>query len=192
MDKEHFKQVLRHSPFHSRLDDHCLVKNWMSWNGYQTPRLLDTLASEYFAIRNSCSVMDLTPMEKYRISGPDALKFLNRLVTRDVSRLQVNRVSYVLWCNDEGKVLDDGTLFRLKEDEYLLCSQHHQLDWLMISSLGMDVTIELQTDDIAALAVQGPTACSVLMETGITGLDQLKPFGIMQTRIDGFSHRLYR
>jgi len=129
--------------------------------------------------------MDLTPMEKYGISGPDALKFLNRLVTRDISGLQLNRVSYVLWCNDEGKVLDDGTLFRIKEGEYRLCSQHHQLDWLMISSLGMDVMIEQQTDDIAALAVQGPTSCSVLMAAGITDLDQLEPFGIMQTIVDG-------
>ncbi|MEJ2761609.1 MAG: aminomethyltransferase family protein [Gammaproteobacteria bacterium] len=184
MDKDHFRQVLRQSPFHSRLEEHNLLKNWASWNGYLTPRLLDTKASEYFAIRSSCSVMDLTPMEKYRISGPDALKFLNRLVTRDVSRLQQSRVSYVLWCNDEGKVLDDGTLFRLGENEYRLCSMHHQLDWLMLSSLGMDVAVEKQTDDIAALAVQGPTSCSVLMEAGIGNLHQLKPFHFVHSRIN--------
>ena len=73
----------------------------MSWNGYQTSRVLDTLSAEYFAIRSGCSVMDLTPMEKYRITGPDALAFLNRLVARDVSRLKPNRVTYVVWCNDD-------------------------------------------------------------------------------------------
>jgi aminomethyltransferase len=185
MDKDHLRQVFRQSPFHPRLEEHNLLGNWASWNGYLTPRLLDTRASEYFAIRSSCSVMDLTPMEKYRIRGPDALKFLNRLVTRDVSRLQQGRVSYVLWCNDEGKVLDDGTLFRLKENEYRLCSLHHQLDWLLLSSLGMDVTIEQQTDDIAALAVQGPTSCSVLMKAGIADLHQLKPFHLVHSRING-------
>lgn len=89
--KHDFREVLQHSPFHARLEEHCLIKNWMSWNGYQTPRVLDTLASEYFAIRSSCSVMDLTPMEKYLISGPDALAYLNRLVTRDISSLKPGR-----------------------------------------------------------------------------------------------------
>jgi len=185
MDKDHFRQTLRQSPFYPCLEKHNRLGSWASWNGYLTPRLLDTGASEYFAVRSSCSVMDLTPMEKYRISGPDALKFLNRLVTRDVSRLQQDRVSYVLWCNDEGKVLDDGTLFRLGENEYRLCSMHHQLDWLMLSSLGMDVSIEQETDEIAALAVQGPTSCSVLMEAGIGDLHQLKPFHLMYSRING-------
>jgi aminomethyltransferase len=180
------KQVLLPSPFHPRIEQHCLVKNWMSWNGYQTARVYDTLASEYFAIRSSCSVMDLTPMEKYRISGPDALSFLNRLVVRDVSALKPNRVTYAVWCNDEGKVLDDGTIFHLHQGEYRLCSQHHQLDWLLISSLGMDVSIVEETHEVAALAVQGPTAYSVLSAAGFDGLDQLKPFGILHTQLDGF------
>ena len=187
-----FSQVLKHSPFHSRVEEHCLIKNWMSWNGYQTARIYDTLASEYFAIRSSCSVMDLTPMEKYRISGPDALKFLNRLVTRDVSGLKPHRVTYVVWCNDEGKVLDDGTIFHLQEGNYRLCSQHHQLDWLLISSLGMDVTITEETHEIAALAVQGPTACSVLNAAGFSGLSTLKPFGIVHTLLNGFEVTISR
>lgn len=185
LEHHDFKEVLQHSPFHDRIDDLSLVKNWMSWNGYQTARVYDTLASEYFAIRSACSVMDLTPMEKYRISGPDALKFLNRLVTRDVTKLKPHRVTYVLWCNDEGKVLDDGTIFHLEQGEYRLCSQHHQLDWLLISSLGMDVNIEEETHAVAALTVQGPTACSVLSAAGFNGLDQLKPFGIVHTLLNG-------
>ncbi|HAT26451.1 MAG TPA: glycine cleavage system protein T [Gammaproteobacteria bacterium] len=181
-----FRQVLQPSPFHPRVEEHCRVKNWTSWNGYQTARVYDTLAAEYFAIRSSCSVMDLTPMEKYRIGGPDALKFLNRLVARDISGLKPNRVTYVLWCNDEGKVLDDGTIFHLRQGEYRLCSQHHQLDWLLISALGMDVSVIVETHEIAALAVQGPTAYSVLTAAGFEGLDQLKPFGILYTQVAGF------
>ena len=179
-------EVLKPTPFHERVEKHCRLRNWMSWNGYLTARVYDTLASEYFAIRSSCSVMDLTPMEKYRIIGPDALKFLNRLVVRDVSNLKPLRVTYVAWCNDEGKALDDGTIFHLRQGEYRLCSQHHQLDWLLMSSLGMDVTITEETHDVAALAVQGPTSYSVLSAAGINGLDKLKLFGILHTELNGF------
>lgn len=186
MQHHNFRQALQHSPFHQRIEEQSLVKSWSGWNGYQTARTLDTLASEYFAMRSSCSVMDLTPMEKYRISGPDAYKFLDRLVTRDISSLKPNRVTYVVWCNDDGKVIDDGTIFHLGDAGYRLCSQHHQLDWLLISSLGMDVTIEEETHEVAALSVQGPTSCSVLSEAGIDGLEQLKPFGIMRTRLNDF------
>ena len=191
-DRHDFRQVLQPSPFHARVEDHCLVKNWMSWNGYQTARVYDTLASEYFAIRSSCSVMDLTPMEKYRISGPQAPAFLNRLVTRDVSGLKPGRVTYVVWCNDDGKVLDDGTIFHLRPGEYRLCSQHHQLDWLLLSSLGMDVSIEEETHDVAALSVQGPTSCSVLMAAGFADLAQLKPFGITHTVLQGMEVMISR
>ena len=183
MEKHDFNQVLQLSPFHERIDTLGLMKNWTSWNGYQTARIFDTLAAEYFTIRSSCSVMDMTPMEKYRITGPDAVTFLNRLVTRDISKLKPGRVTYVVWCNDDGRVLDDGTIFHLGEDGYRLCSQHHQLDWLMISSLGMDVSIEHETHDIAALSVQGPTAYSVLAAAGFTKLDTLKPFGILNTSL---------
>ncbi len=186
MEKDHFRQVLQHSPFHDRIAEQNLVENWMSWNGYQTSRVLDTLSAEYFAIRSGCSVMDLTPMEKYRIRGPDALAFLNRLVARNVSKLKPNRVTYVVWCNDDGKVLDDGTIFHLGEAGYRLCSQHHQLDWLMISSQGFDVDVVEETHEVAALSVQGPTSCAVLTEAGIMGLDQLKPYGILNTQLHGF------
>lgn len=192
MEKHDFNQVLQHSPFFARVDALSLVKNWSPWNGYQTARVYDTLSSEYFAIRSSCSVMDMTPMEKYRITGPDALKFLNHLVTRDVSKLKPGRVTYVVWCNDEGRVIDDGTIFHLGEDGYRLCAQHHQLDWLLISALGMDVKIVPETHDVAALSVQGPTSCSVLTAAGVEGLDALKPFGIMNTKLNGFDLMISR
>jgi aminomethyltransferase len=186
MEQHDFTQALQHSPFTARIEQQSIVKNWSGWNGYQTPRVLDTLAAEYYAMRSSCSVMDLTPMEKYRITGPDAEIFLTRLVTRDISNLRPGRVTYVLWCNDDGKVLDDGTIFHLGDAGYRLCSQHHQLDWLLISSLGMDVSIEEETGDVSALSVQGPTSCSVLTAAGIDGLDQLKPYGILHTQLHGF------
>ncbi len=186
MEKHDFREVLQRSPFFPRADALSQVKVWSPWNGYQTARIYDTLASEYFAIRSSCSVFDMTPMGKYRITGPDAVRFLTRLVTRDISKLKPGRVTYVVWCNDEGQVLDDGTIFHLGDDGYRLCAQHNQLDWLLISALGMDVTIEEETHNVAALSVQGPTSCSVLEAAGIDGLQELKPFDIMNTFLDGF------
>jgi len=185
--KEHFRQAMQHGPFHSRLAAMTQTEEWTSWNGYMAPRVLDTLSTEYFAVRSSCSVMDMSPMEKYRITGPDAYRYLDRLLTRDLSKLKPGRVTYVVWCNDEGKVIDDGTVFQFGENDYRLCSQHHQLDWLLISAMGFDVGIEVETHDVAALAVQGPTSYSVLTEAGIAGLDELRPFGIANLHCQGFA-----
>jgi aminomethyltransferase len=178
IDHRHFRQALQRTPFHDRLVAMSTTEEWMSWNTYKVPRVVDKLPIEYFAVRSGCAVMDLTPMEKYRIKGHDARAYLDRLVTRDISKLRPGRVTYVVWCNDEGKVIDDGTLFQLGENDYRLCAQHHQLDWLLMSATGFDVQIDVETHEIAALAVQGPTSFSVLETAGINGLDELKPFGI--------------
>ena len=186
IQKEHFRQAMQHTPFHARLATLTQTEEWTSWNGYMAPRVLDKLSTEYFAVRSSCSVMDMSPMEKYRITGTDAFRFLDRMVTRDLSKLKPGRVTYLVWCNDDGRLIDDGTLFQFGENDYRLCSQHHQLDWLMISSMGFDVTIETETHDVAALAVQGPTSYSVLTEAGIAGLEELRPFGIANLNCRGF------
>jgi len=178
--KEHFRQALEHTPFHARLAPLSQTQEWTGWNGYQVARTFDKLANEYFAVRSGCAVMDLTPMEKYRISGAGARAFLDRLVVRDISGLRPGRVTYVVWCNDDGKVIDDGTLFQFADDDYRLCAQHHQLDWLLISARGFDVSIEVETHEVAALAVQGPTSWSVLAAAGIDGLEELKPFAIAE------------
>jgi aminomethyltransferase len=186
IQKEHFRQAMQHTPFHARLAALTQTEEWTSWNGYMAPYVLDKLSTEYFAVRSSCAVMDMTPMEKYRITGVDAFRFLDRLVTRDLSKLEPGRVTYVVWCNDDGKLIDDGTLFQFAEGDYRLCSQQHQFDWLMTSSTGFDVSIEIETHDVAALAVQGPTSFSVLTEAGIAGLDDLRPFGIAHLSCRGF------
>jgi aminomethyltransferase len=186
IDHTHFRQGMQHTPFHDRYAAMSTTENWASWNTYKVPYVVDKLSTEYFAVRSGCSVMDLTPMEKYRIEGSDARAYLDRLLTRDLSNLRPGRVSYVVWCNDDGKVIDDGTLFQLDDNTYRLCSQHHQLDWLMMSATGFDVQIGVETHDIAALAVQGPTSYSVLTAAGIAGLDDLKPFGIKNLQCEGF------
>ena len=172
----HYLQPLLPTPFHARSRAASQLDAFVPWSGYSTVDVYTTVEHEYFAIRNAATVYDLTPMVKYRIGGADALRYLNRLVTRDVAKLRVNRVAYCVWCNDDGHVIDDGTIFRLGEREYRLCTAERQLDWLLDSALGFDVQVEEVTTQIAALALQGPTSCSVLRALGLAGVENLRPF----------------
>ena len=174
----HFKQPLLHTPFHRRARELSQVDSFVPWAGYTTVDVFTTMEQEYFAIRNATTLYDLTPMVKYRIVGPDALAYLNRLVSRDLSKLRPDRVAYCVWCNDAGHLVDDGTVFRLGSDEYRLCTADRQIDWLLDSAIGFDVTVEEITEQIAALSVQGPTSCAVLKDAGLLGLELLKPFDI--------------
>ncbi len=173
------------TPFYSRLAALDTLNEWHEWKGYSSADALYCAETEYFAIRNATAVFDLTPMTKYRIKGPDALAYLDRLVTRDMKKIRPGRVAYAVWCDDEGQVIDDGTIFHLREGEYRLCSQERHFAWLQDSAIGFDVDIALETDDIAALAIQGPTSCSVLTRMGVDGLDTLKLFGLMHFDFEG-------
>jgi aminomethyltransferase len=173
------------SPFYSRLVALDTVNSWHNWKGYTTPDELYCAETEYFAIRNATGVFDLTPMTKYRITGPDALAYLDRLVTRDMTKIRAGRVAYAVWCNDQGQVIDDGTIFHLKEGEYRLCSQERHMAWLMDSAIGFDVDIVDETADVAALAVQGPTSYGTLSRMGLDGLGELKPFGLAHFDFEG-------
>ncbi|WP_435213028.1 aminomethyltransferase family protein [Luminiphilus sp. nBUS_16] len=177
--------MLLPTPFHSRVEAMCDMNDWGNWMGYTTPNAYFDVELEYFAIRSTTGVFDLSPMNKYRIIGPDAEAFLNRMVTRNVSKLGINRVGYAVWCNDAGQVMDDGTIFRLGEQDFRLCSYQRADDWLNWCTLGFDVTITNESEDLAGLAVQGPTSCTILTLLGCTGLDQLKPFGIAHFTFEG-------
>jgi aminomethyltransferase len=161
------------------------VNEWHAWKGYSSANELYCADTEYFAIRNSTGVFDLTPMTKYRIAGPDALDYLNRLVTRDMTKIRPGRVAYAVWCDDQGQVIDDGTIFHLREGEYRLCSQERHFAWLQAAAIGFDVDVTHETDDIAALAVQGPTSFTILQKLNIKGLADLKPFGLLHCDFEG-------
>lgn len=178
-NKEHFRKHSLPTPFYPRLEALSQGSSWHSWKGYLAADYFENVELEYFAIRNACSVMDLSPMCKYRVRGKDARAFLNRMVTRDMSKLKPGRVGYSVWCNDQGRVIDDGTIFRFAEDDYRLCAYERQYEWLMISSAGFDVDISDETGEVAALSVQGPTSFAVLKSLGLSGIEKLKPFGIM-------------
>ncbi|MGC1523130.1 MAG: aminomethyltransferase family protein [Steroidobacteraceae bacterium] len=174
----HYQQPLLKTPFHERARALSQVDSFIPWAGYTTVDVFTTVEQEYFAVRNATTLYDLTPMVKYRVAGPDALRYLNRLVTRDVAKLKPDRVAYCVWCNDAGHLIDDGTIFRLGQDEYRICTAERQIDWLLDSAIGFDVEIGEVTEQIAALAVQGPTSCALLKVLGLPGIDKLKPFEI--------------
>ena len=122
------------TPFYPRLAALDTLNAWHEWKGYTVPDAVYCAETEYFAIRNATAVFDLTPMTKYRISGPDSLEYVDRLVTRDMRKVKPGRVAYAVWCNDRGQVLDDGTIFHLRDGEFRLCSQERHLDWLLAST----------------------------------------------------------
>ncbi len=173
------------TPFYARIKALDTLNQWHEWKGYSSPEALYCAETEYFAIRNGTAVFDLSPMTKYRITGPDALEYLNRLVTRDMSKVPPGRVAYALWCDDQGQVIDDGTIFHLREGEYRLCSQGRHFAWLQAATIGFDVSVRHETEELAALAVQGPTSFSVLNELGVNGLGALRPFDLMHVEFEG-------
>lgn len=181
----HYRQPLLKTPFHERARAASQLDSFVPWSGYTTVDVFTTVEQEYFAIRNATSVYDLTPMVKYRIAGPDALRFLNRLMTRDIRKLTPGKVTYGVWCNDGGQLIDDGTVFCLGANEYRLCTAERQLDWLSASAIGFDVEIVEVTEEVAALAVQGPTSCALLKALGLAGVERLKPFELGQFVLSG-------
>ena len=166
-------------PVHARLEEQSRAKAWYDWAGYAAPAVLDTVEFEYFALRNQAALLDISPMHKYRIQGPQATAVLNRMMTRDVTRIGVNRVGYTLWCDEEGMVIDDGTLFRLGEDDWRLCCQEPMLIWLLDAAWGFDVTVHDESHDLAGFALQGPSSFAVLESAG-WDVGSLKPFDLIE------------
>jgi len=183
--QDHFNRNIFPSPFYSRTEPLNKMKVWARWGDYFSAPEYFCSSLEYFACRNACGVFDLTAMVKHRITGPDALTFLNRLVPRDVSKIRPGRVGYTVWCTEQGQVIDDGTIFHLREGDYRLCSQERQIDWLMTNAFGLDVNVVEDTHDVAALALQGPTSCATLKKMGLKGIENMKPFGLDHFQFEG-------
>jgi aminomethyltransferase len=172
---------LRTTPFHERTSALCLPQNWRRWAGYLAAGSYDlTLDREYWAIRNAAALIDVTPLMKYMLKGPDAGRLLNRVVTRDIDKLKVGQVYYTPWCDEEGKVIDDGTIARLDETTYRMTSADPSLRWLSMNAVGLDVEIADATDLTAALSLQGPNARAVLNRCCQTPVDGLKYFRVME------------
>ena len=170
---------LKLSHFHERQAALNLRDAWSSWNGFKFADYYYDVDYEYFCIRNTCGTYDICPMQKYLIEGADALAMLDRMVTRDLNKLRINRVTYVAWCNDSGRMIDDGTIFRLGESKFLLTCGSPCLAWLRKSALGFNrLSIVEHTEALAALSLQGPTSFAVLKAMGLEATSALKPFDI--------------
>ena len=177
---------LKLSPFYPRAKVLNIRDAWSSWNGYKFAEYYYDAEYEYFCVRNLCATYDICPMQKYEIRGRDAEAMLNRMVTRDVAKIGLNRVAYCVWCTDEGRMIDDGTIFRLAGDKFMLTCGSPCTAWLAKSAFGFDdLTVTDVTDTLAALALQGPTSCAVLKKMGLEGIDTAKPFDIMRFPFHG-------
>ncbi|HLE90754.1 MAG TPA: aminomethyltransferase family protein [Anaerolineales bacterium] len=177
---------LRHTPFHERTSKLCLPQNWRRWAGYLVAGSYElTLDREYWAIRNSAALIDVSPLMKYIIKGHDASRLLNRVVTRDIDKLKVGQVYYTGWCDDEGKMIDDGTVSRLDESTYRLTSADPSLRWLSMNAVSLDVEITEVTDNVAALSFQGPNSRAILNRVADDPVDGLKYFRFMENKVDG-------
>jgi len=177
---------LKTTPFHERTSKLCLPQNWRRWAGYLVVGSYElTLDREYWAIRNSAALIDVTPLMKYIIKGKDASRLLNRVITRDMDKLKVGQVYYTGWCDDEGKMIDDGTISRLDEGTYRMTCADPSLRWLSMNSVGLDADITEVTDNVAALSFQGPNSRKILNKVADNPVDGLKYFRLMQNQVDG-------
>jgi len=170
---------LKRTAFYPRAKVLNIRDAWAAWNGYKFADQYYDAEYEYFCVRNTCATYDICPMQKYEIKGRDAEAMLNRMVTRDVAKIGMNRVAYCVWCTDEGRMIDDGTIFKLSDDKFMLTCGSPCTAWLEMSSFGFDdVTVKDVTDDFAALSLQGPTSCATLKKMGLNGIETAKPFDI--------------
>jgi aminomethyltransferase len=177
---------IRTTPFHERTSKLCQAQNWRRWAGCLVAGSYElTLDREYWAIRNSAALIDVSPLMKYIINGTDACRLLNRVVTRDMDKLKVGQVYYTGWCDDEGKMIDDGTVARLDESTYRLTSADPNLRWLSMNAVGLEVEITEVTDSVAALSFQGPNARKILNKVADQAVDGLKYFRLIQNKVDG-------
>ena len=184
---------LKRTPFHERTSALCLPQNWRRWAGYIVAGSYElVLDREYWAIRNSAALIDVSPLMKYIITGKDAAALLHRVTTRDVHKMKVGQVAYTGWCDEDGKMIDDGTISRLDETTFRLTAAEPNLRWLTMNAVDMQVQIREVTDEVAALSLQGPHSRSVLKRCCESPVDELKYFRLMKNKIHGMEVTISR
>jgi aminomethyltransferase len=174
------------TPFHERTSALCTSLFYKDWAGYHSVRSFDTTHErEYFAIRHATGLIDVTPLYKYEVYGPDAPAFLSRIMVRNIAKLDVGRVCYLCWCDADGKVIDDGTVSRLDEDYFRVTSTEANLGWFLRHAVGYRVTVEESSRRIAVLALQGPTSRDILKSVSDADLEALRFFRLTRARVGG-------
>ena len=171
-----FTKPLLETPFHERTYEACYNNDWYRWAGYKIAREYSNTELEYTAMRNTAGVLDITPMHKYDIKGADAIKFVDKLVTRNVTEIKSGQVMYIIWCNEDGNVIDDGTVFCFDSNHLRIFCAERNLNWFSDTAIGFDVEVEDVSDTIAALAFQGPLSCKILNLLNVKNIENLRPF----------------
>jgi aminomethyltransferase len=160
--------------------------NYREWSGYYAVSAYETHHEhEYNAIRNASALIDVSPLFKYLIRGRDAVKLVDRVITRDAFKLAIGQVFYTPWCDEYGKVIDDGTVTRLDEDTFRWTAADPSLRWLSQNAIGLDVAIEDISEQVAALALQGPTSGNLLDAVADADIRSLKYFRMTRGAIAG-------
>ena len=171
---------------HDRTFRLCESLNYREWSGYYAVSVYEMHHEhEYNAIRNAAALIDVTPLFKYLITGNDATKFVNRVITRDINKIAVGQVIYCCWCDEDGKVIDDGTITRLEENTYRWTAADPSIRWFRQNALGLDARIEEISDQVAALALQGPTSGRLLQKAAEADITNLKYFRFTRGKIGG-------
>jgi aminomethyltransferase len=174
------------SAFHARTHQLCESLNYRDWAGYYAVSAYETHHEhEYNAIRNGCAVIDVSPLFKYRVTGRDATRLVDRIITRDAKKMSVGQVYYTPWCDEEGKVIDDGTVTRLAEQTYRWTAADPNLRWFTENAAGLEVQVEDITEQVAALALQGPTSARLLRQISSVPIETLKYFRAASGEIAG-------
>ncbi len=171
---------------HARTFALCESLNFREWSGYYAVSAYESHHEhEYNAIRNAAALIDVSPLFKYMISGPDAARLVDRLITRDVSKMAVGQVFYTPWCDEHGSVIDDGTVSRIDEQLFRWTAADPSLRWFRQNAAGLRVSVEDVSEEIAALALQGPTSARVLRAASDVDLESLKYFRVASGTIGG-------
>ena len=175
---------LKLSPFFERTSKLNESQEWRRWSGYLSATNYElTHENEYFAIRTKAALLDISPLYKYIIEGPDAQEYLHQLVTRNINICKVGQVMYTPWCDEDGKVIDDGTVQRISDQKFRITSAEPNLEWLEYNAIGLNLEIKDDSTSTAALALQGPNSRKILNTVANDSLDHLKFFWMIDTYI---------
>ncbi|MDV2995342.1 MAG: Aminomethyltransferase [Chroococcidiopsis sp. SAG 2025] len=176
--------MLKPTPVYPRVAALCKSRKWQSWEGYIMADTYNfSVMPEYLAIRNTAALFDFFPLYVYLIRGADAALLLDRLITRNINKCKIGQVMYTALCDAEGKLLDDGTVYRFDETTFQLTTNTPTLDWVQANSIGLQVEIQDKTLTTNTLPLQGPKSRTILNQVADTNLDGLKYFNFVETKI---------
>jgi len=172
------------TPFHERTEPLCHSYDWKQWSGYLTVSAYnDFVQPEYAAIRNAAALIDISPLYKYFVSGRDATAAVNRVITHDAAAMAVGQVIYTPWCDPDGAVRQEGTVFRLAEDRYMVAAAEPAYEWFRSNSVGFEIELADRSTELAALSLQGPHSRPLLEAVAGEAIGELRFFRHTEVRI---------